>query len=124
MSSWIRLAAAAAIVTAGCAQGPKGPVGPDQLVGRLNAALSVTSSSQRDDALKSVAEDAADAGAADIVKRAVGGITSSNNRDDAAYTCAIKLADRGDTQAASDVAKMITSSSKQNDALAKIAKGR
>jgi hypothetical protein len=111
----------------GCSQPkatpPKEPQGPEQLKGRLEAANKMTNLTDRNQALQSIAEDAATAGAAEIVTAALEGITNLGLRNDTAAECALRLARRGDTKAATTVAESITNLSKRNEVLGKIAKG-
>ena len=95
----------------------------EQLKGRLTAALAINDVNQRDAALKSVAQDAAEAAQGEIVTRAVYEINYSVTVDEVAYACALKLLERGQAQAAADVAKLMRTTSKQNEVLSRIAKG-
>src|SRR5689334_8919305 len=81
------------------------PQTPEQLKGRLDAANKVANPSERHDALKVVAIDAADAGVVDVVVKAIEGIAHSGIKDEVAVTCALKLAKRGDAKDATTVAE-------------------
>jgi hypothetical protein len=91
---------------------------------RLAAALEISSSSDRDTALQSVAQDAASSRSVDVMKKALDGISSSSVRDRAAGACAVALAKAGDPAAAKDAAMLISNSSERDQALAKIATGK
>ena len=110
-------------LVAGCFLKPKQPQSAEQLKGRLDAASTMTNVAQRDDALSTIALDAADAGEGDIVKKALEGMSNVSKKNDTAYDAALKLSERGKTPAAVEVAKMISNTAKQNEALSKIAKG-
>lgn len=77
---------------------------------------------KRNKALQVVAEDAADAGDSDIVKRVLQKMTNVD-QDDAAYSCALKLAKQGKRNEAAEVAQKITDVTKKNDALSRIGTG-
>ena len=96
---------------------------PEALNGRLEAALALTDTGKRDGALVKVAEDAASAGQAEVVKKALSRVTDIGKRDDAAENCALKLAKAGKGAEAADVAKTITDSGKRDSTLSKLAKG-
>jgi hypothetical protein len=107
----------------GCDQRPREPASPEELKGRLDAALSMRNVADRNDALASVARDAAAAGDGDMVKRALGPINNTSRKDEAAAACALKLAEIGKSQVAVEVAKTIHNSPLQNETLGRIAKG-
>jgi hypothetical protein len=109
---------------AGCAQEPRPPQTPEQLNGRMEAAGKIANLSEKSDAYKVIAVDAADSGVVDVVVKAIDGIPNISTRDDAAETCALKLMKRGDTKAATTVAEKISNLAKKNEVLSKIAKGR
>jgi len=96
---------------------------PAALNGRLEAALGLTDSDKRDVALVKVAEDAATAGEAEVVKKALSRVTDSSKKDEAAEYCALKLAKAGKGPEAAEVAKTITDSAKRDSVLSKLAKG-
>lgn len=113
------------VLVFGCgrSQTPREPQTPDQLKGRLDAATKITNSTERNEALQTIAEDAADAGISEIVIKALEGITNSSTRNDVAADCALRLAKKGETKGATTVAEGITNSTKRNEVLGKIAKG-
>jgi hypothetical protein len=89
----------------------------------LDAALSMTHLNQRDEALKAVAEDAASAGDAELVKQALEKFTNLNLKDEVAAASALRLSAGGQDQAAVQVAKMMMDLNKRDDVLQRIAKG-
>jgi hypothetical protein len=102
------------------------PQNPERLSGRLDAANKLANAADRHAALKVVALDAADAGAVDIVTKAIEGIpvnAATGPKDEVAAACATKLAHRGDTKAATTLAETIANTQKKNEVLANIAKG-
>ena len=107
----------------GCSEHRTSHVTSEQLNGRLTAALAVNDMNQRDVALKSVAQDAAEAAQGEIVKRAVYEIHDAALMDQVTYDCALKLVERGQAQAAADAAKMLHDTSKANEVLGRIARG-
>ena len=113
----------AALLFAGCSDQRKPGAPHEQLKGRLTAALAINDMNQRDAALKSVAQDAAEAAEGEIVKRAVYEIHDLPMLDEVAYACALRLVERGQAQAAADTAKLMRDASKQNEVLSRIAKG-
>lgn len=110
-------------IAAGCSREAPRPQTAEQLKGRLEAANGITNSTEKNAALKAVAEDAADAGAADVAAKAAEGITQSTTRNEVAEACARKLARRGDTSGAKAVAELITNTTKKNEVLGEIARG-
>jgi hypothetical protein len=113
----------AVLSLAGCGHQRTPHAIPEQLKGRLDAALAINDMNQRDAALKSVAQDAAEAAEGEIVKRAVYEIHDLPMMDKVAYACALRLVERGQAQAAADTAKLMRDASKQNEVLSRIAKG-
>ena len=113
----------ALLLVLGCRQEATHQATPDQLKGRLDAAMAMTNVADKCDALAAIAKDAVDANEGEIVKKALDQMTNVAQKNDAAYACALKLSDRGDSQRATEVAKMITNVSQRNEALSKIAKG-
>jgi len=113
----------ALLLVLGCRQEATHQSTPDQLKGRLDAAMAMTNVADKCDALAAIAKDAVDANEGEIVKKALDQMTNVAQKNDAAYACALKLSDRGDSQRATEVAKMITNVSQRNEALSKIAKG-
>ncbi len=108
----------------GCGQDAKPKQTPEQLKGRLDAAIGVTDPDKRNDALKAVAEDAAEAGDGEVAQAATEKITDPDRKNEVAATCALKLAKRGNTKAANSVAGLITDPDKKNQVLGKISKGQ
>jgi hypothetical protein len=108
---------------AGCNREAQRQQSPEQLKGRLDAANGISNSAEKNAALKSVAEDAADSGVVDVVVKAVEGISNTTTRSEVAAACARKLAKRGDTKGATDVAQLISNTSMKNEVLGEIAKG-
>ena len=78
-----------------------------KLEDRLDAALAITDDKLRGNTLNRVATDAAEAGNADVVKKAVAGIPEPKLKGSVASACARKLAAKGQHEAANDVAKII-----------------
>jgi hypothetical protein len=95
----------------------------DQLKGRLDAAMAITEPDRKNDALKSVAEDAADAGHVEYTKAAINQITEPDRKNKVAATCALKLSHKGDTGGATAIAQLITEPDLKNRTLSKISKG-
>ena len=106
----------------GCDGGPTAGPADQPFEGRLKAALAVSNSSTRDEALAAVATDAAQAGAGYTVRKAVGAIANSSTKDKTASACAVKLVEVGQADAANDVAGLIANSSTRDQTLARIAK--
>jgi hypothetical protein len=96
----------------------------DQLSGRLDAAMAMTNSNQRDEALQVLVADAATAGEGEMVKEVLAKFTSTNLKDDAAVEAALALAEVGQAQAATDIAKTMSNLNQRDEVLAKIAKGQ
>jgi hypothetical protein len=94
----------------------------EQLRGRLDAAEALTVLGDRVEAFKEVAEDAADAGEAEIARMALEKITIQGTKEQVAEACALKLARRGDTKAAKDIAELITTPGTKEKVLEQIAK--
>jgi hypothetical protein len=110
------------VLAIGCGKDAKQKQTPEQLKGRLDAAIGITDPSKRNDALQSVAEDAAEAGVGEVAQAAAERITDPSRKNNVAAACALKLAERGDTKGATTVAGLITDPSRKNDVLGKIAK--
>lgn len=122
----ITILAGAFLLTLGCNpssdQGAKSGDGSN-FAARLEAAKAISLSSERDAALAKVAEDAANAGEAETVKKCLQEIGLSSLRDDTAYKSALSLGKVGKADAANEVAKSIGLSSRRDEALSKLAKG-
>jgi hypothetical protein len=91
--------------------------------GRLEAAKAISNTDMRDDALSAVAQDAAEAGAAEAAREALTGITDVETRNGLAETVALKLAEAGQEGPAVEVARGIHDVEKRNEVLARIAAG-
>jgi hypothetical protein len=112
------------VLALGCSQGTTPPpVTTEQLKGRLEAAEAINNVAKRNEVLQAVAEDAADAGDSEIVKRVLDKMNNVAQKNHLASSCALKLAERGKSQDAVEVAKTITNVAKKNETLGKIAKG-
>ena len=92
-----------------------------QSEGRLTAAVAISDSFKRDAALRAVADQAAQAGDAATVKKAVLEIGDSNKKDDAASSSALALANVGKRTDAAKVARMISDTDKRDNTLSKLA---
>jgi hypothetical protein len=90
---------------------------------KLDAALAINSSFERDKALVAVANDAAAGADADAVREALEGINSGFTKDSTAAECALKLAKVGKAAEATEIAKKINSSHTRDVTLAKLARG-
>lgn len=89
--------------------------------GRLKAALAVNETGQRDEALKSVATDSANAGNGAVCLEAVSKVTSPTQRGELAEDCAIRLAKAGESTSAAEVANLIIDSGRRSEVNKKIA---
>jgi len=112
------LALAILCALAGC---KKNAPRSDDLAARLQAAMQISSSSDRDAALRAVALDAAGLRTDDIAKRATGGIMASSLRDETASDCALALARAHKMAAAKEMAQMISATSVRDGTLKKLA---
>jgi hypothetical protein len=99
------------------------PAGEEGFTARLEAAQGISTLAKRDDALVQLAQDAADGGNGEVVKKAVALIQNVSTRDDAAFSAALRLAKSAKGDDAVAVAKMIMSLDRRDEALARIAKG-
>lgn len=117
------IAALCAFCLAGCESRPAPVSTNTQLQARLDAALGISHTASRDEALAAVANDAARAGEGEIVRTAIQGISNTSTADQAAATSARELARRGAPAFATDVAKLIQHSSTRDEVLHDIAKG-
>jgi hypothetical protein len=93
------------------------------LQARLDAALAVSDVYARDLALAQLSQDAALAGEADVVKKALGKISDINRKEVATEVAALKLAWVDRTAEAIEVAKTIRDSKRRDALLAKLDKG-
>jgi hypothetical protein len=103
---------------AGC--GRDKPVG--DLQGKLDAALAINDVPTRDTALANVADSAAAAADAEIVKKAVSKINDVPTKDKAAASAALKLGSAGKSTEAAEVAKMINDVPLRDRTLSKLTK--
>ena len=115
------------ILFAGCMhEGAPSPNQTDalsaQLEGRLNAALAIRGTKQRDDALKAIAIDAAAAVQSDIVIQAIDSFHDWHMKDDAVAVCAAKLSVLGQQQAAVDVASRMYDPNRKDEVMERIAR--
>ena len=90
---------------------------PGALADRVEAALAISNSPQKDQALQQVAEDAAEAGEGEIVRKALSGMNNGPQRDQAAQQCAHSLAKAGRRSEAVEIAKMIANSPQRDQLL-------
>ena len=104
-----------------CGCGDSGKSQNSDFDGRLKAALSVQDTGQRDETLKIVAIDSADAGNGTVCLEAVTKVTSASRRDDLAEDCAIRLAKAGESTAATEVANQIVAAGRRSETNKKIA---
>lgn len=111
------------LLVAGCSDRRTSPATTEKFRARLTAALAITDMTKRNDALTSVAQDAAEVAEGEIVKRAIYEMSDSSLQDKAAYDCAMKLVKRNQAQVATDVAKLMHDTRKMNEVLSQIAKG-
>jgi hypothetical protein len=123
LCSWRPCVLLALGLTLGCGSSNIANQTPEALNGRLDAASALVDLGKRDDALVKVAEDAASAGLAEIVKKALSKVTDIGEKDAAAANCALKLAKAGKGPEATEVAKSITDLGKRDSVLSKLAKG-
>jgi len=114
------------MVACGCEKpaSRNGPTAKPEMPGRLEAALQIMATSDRNEALSRVAKDAADLGDFSITTQALGHITDTALHDEGASSAAIKLAAAGQGTAANDVAKTIFETSLRDSTLKKIAMGQ
>lgn len=111
-------------IATGCSQQSKEKqLAETPLKGRLEAALAITDPSSKNDALKSVALDAATAKNTEVVIAALQKISDPSLKNATAATCALKLAEQGETKEATATAAIISDPSQKNDVLSRIAKG-
>lgn len=91
------------------------------LKARLDAAASITSLSERDEAMAKISQQAADLGDVAVTKRALASITSLSSRDSACEVAAMLLAQRGCRAEAIELARTMTSLSQRDRTLARLA---
>jgi hypothetical protein len=128
--TWISgrlLVAVALLAPAGC-QGRPAPApvdaaaAPSSYAGRLEAALSISNVGTRDEALATLALDAAGGGDAASADAAIDGISNVGLRDQTAADAAARLAKSG-KEGAVAIARRIGNVGLRDDTLARIAKG-
>jgi hypothetical protein len=90
---------------------------------RMKSASGISEMTVRDEAFSKLASEAADAGDATAVRKALGSISSMTSKDAAASECALKLAGKGQYSDARQVAAMIGAMTLRDDTLRKIAGG-
>jgi hypothetical protein len=118
---WQLLLLGAAVSVAGCIGGK--PADTKDAQARIDAALAISSPTERDEALAKACPDAARAGAGEAVVKGVKGIGSPTLRDNVAEDCALKLKDAGQRDSAVEVAKLIGSPTKRDEVLKKLTSG-
>jgi hypothetical protein len=91
------------------------------LKGRLSAALAINEQRMREDAVAAVAIDAAKAGNAAVVTKALSQVRGQKRRDDLRSSCAFDLAMAGKLQEAVEIAKTIDVTSLKDETLKRIA---
>ena len=95
--------------------------GSSELDARLDAAKAITMNADRDEALSTVARDAAKAGDVEVAKGALNAMTFSSAKDETTADCARQFASAGRSAAANEVARTITSTSVRDSALKQLA---
>lgn len=93
-----------AFALVGCAAAPQTG---SQLSDRLSNAQQITDSHQKDDALQTIAKDAANSAQPQLCLNAVGGIADSRLRDMTAHGCADTFNGKGDRSTATALVGMI-----------------
>jgi hypothetical protein len=93
------------------------------LSGKLSAALAMDKGTPRHNTLCQIAIEAASAGEAVLVSKAIAEI-DPDSRNNLLSTCSKALAKRGNTSDAVSLAKQITNDTSRNNLLAQIASGR
>jgi len=93
----------------------------EDLAARLQAAMQISSNSDRDAALKAVAMDAANLGSVDVAKQAAGAISANDVRDQTASDGALALARAHKMAAARELAQSIHVNSLRDSTLKKLA---
>jgi hypothetical protein len=94
----------------------------DDFTARLEAAMTIFGINEKDDALGQVARDAAKAGEAEIVRKAIGNMIGNNSRDATAHEAALLLAKAGQRKAAVEIAKSIFGNTTRDQTLSELAK--
>ena len=104
----------------GCTRSTQDTNSIEPLNKRLQDAAALSNTQERDDSLKVVALEAAEAGNAAVVKKAIAGIKTITTIDQAASECALKLAHAGQRDVAEEVAKMISTATGRDSILKKL----
>ena len=99
-----------------------GPMSPDTLNARLEAASGIDNVAAKDKALGALAANAASAGEVEILKDSLRQISSSTLRDQAAHESAGLLAAQGLRSQALEIAKTIENDSARDQALSELAR--
>ena len=117
--------AALVICTLGCgsrdARQQKNRISEPSWMARFGTAQAIQDADERDEALNSLALDAASDGRDDDAKKAIAEIRSAAKKDQAAQGAAITLAKKGKSDAAREVAKGIADEGTRGETLKKIA---
>jgi predicted Ser/Thr protein kinase len=87
---------------------------------KLQAALAMSVSPQRDQVLLKVARESAEEGEGQVARLALEAIQDINVRDEAAATCALKIGENEGAEDALPVARMIRDVSRRNEVLQKL----
>ena len=96
---------------------------PTEIQGRLDAALAMKGDTARHNALVKLAQDAAEAGDAYVVLKAIEAVDAGTARDNTCAICSEALARMGKTAEAMAVAKQISNETARNNTLSKITSG-
>jgi hypothetical protein len=96
---------------------------PEQFQARLDAADAMGNPGRQEEARKKIVEDAADAGEADVARKAFEKISNPGTKEDLTEACALKFAKRGDVKAAKSFAELMSNPGKKEEVLRKIANG-
>jgi len=106
----------------GLASADAGPMSPDTLNARLEAASGIDNVAAKDKALGALAANAASADVVEIVKDALRQISNSALRDQTAHECAGLLAVQGLRNQALEIAKTIENDNIRDQALSELAR--
>jgi ribosomal protein L29 len=108
-------------LAAGCS--PPKQTTPEQFKARLDAADAMSNPGQQEEARKKIAEEAADAGEADVARKAWDKLSNPGTKEELAEACALKFAKRGDLKAARAFADLMSNPGRKEEVLRKIANG-
>ena len=108
------------VLAAGCEQSKQIP---ETFQARLDAADAMVNDVQKQQAFKKIAEDAADAGEADVAHKALSKIANDVTKEALAEAFALKFAKRGDLKASRSFADLMSNDVKKQEVLRKIANG-